>query len=68
MLSLATALVLEQVSVINDPEETEKKQARNNSSAIKSSPSSSSRQVHNNLIHIFELFRRNKGPHPGGGW
>ena len=31
----------------------------NNSLAIRQSPSSSSRNIHNNLMHIFEVFCRN---------
>jgi len=41
---------------------------------IVQSPNPSSRDIYNNMIHIFELFFRNKGPppsplppsHPGG--
>ena len=32
----------------------------------KESPNSSSRDIHHNLVHIFE-FCRNSGSHPGGG-
>ena len=35
------------------------KAVKKDSSTIKQSPSSSSRDIHNNLIHIFELFYRN---------
>jgi len=48
-------------------QEQRKKQSRNQSSAIKQSPGSSSRDIHHNLIQIFE-FCGNKGPYPGGEW
>lgn len=35
---------------------------------MKTKSSSFSRDVYNHLMHIFELFYRNQGPHPGGGW
>ena len=38
---------------------TKEKQSRNNSSAIKQSPNSSSRDICNNLIHTLKLFFRN---------
>ena len=45
---------------------TKKKQLRNNSSQIKQSPSSSSREIHYNPIQIFGFYR-NQGLYPGGG-
>ena len=45
------------------------KPSLNNRSAIKQSPSSSSRDTYtNNLTHIFELFGRNQDSCPGGRW
>ena len=43
------------------------KAVKNNSLVIKQSPSSSSGDICNNQIQVFE-FCRNQGPQPGGGW
>ena len=61
-LSLATMLTLEQVSIINNLQGTKEcknktKESRNNNSF--------SRDIHNNLIHIFGFFK-NHYPHLGG--
>lgn len=44
-----------------------KSSPKNNSSGIKQNPNSSSRDIYNNLTHIFDLFCRNEhSPHRGG--